>query len=109
VTAPLGRRALDPYGTRDIGTRPGAISRRSGVAELSWLRFRQTYSSWAHEKGVPGKIVATLIGHAKVDTTLKGSEGHNTRMGCLPGRLGPLKHSIGLQHASIFGIQKRRT
>jgi integrase len=27
-------------------------------------------SSWAHDKGVPGKIVAELIGHAKVDTTL---------------------------------------
>lgn len=24
----------------------------------------------AHEKGVPGKVVAELMGHAKVDTTL---------------------------------------
>ena len=37
---------------------------------LSWLTFRRTYSSWAHEKGVPGKVVATLIGHARVDVTL---------------------------------------
>lgn len=27
-------------------------------------------SNWAHDKGVPGKIVAELMGHAKVDTTL---------------------------------------
>ena len=41
-----------------------------GLPKLSWLTFRRTYSSWAHEKGVPGKVVATLMGHAKVDTTL---------------------------------------
>jgi len=34
------------------------------------LTFRRTCSSWAHEKGVPGKVVAQLMGHAKVDTTL---------------------------------------
>ena len=37
---------------------------------IAGLAFRRTYSSWAHEKGVPGKVVATLMGHAKVDTTL---------------------------------------
>ncbi|MEP6918189.1 MAG: tyrosine-type recombinase/integrase [Acidobacteriota bacterium] len=36
----------------------------------TWLTFRRTYSSWAHEQGVPGKVVAQLMGHAKVDTTL---------------------------------------
>jgi len=41
-----------------------------GLPKLSWLTFRRTYSSWAHEKGVPGKVVATLMGHSKVDTTL---------------------------------------
>jgi integrase len=25
---------------------------------------------WAHEHGVPGKVVAELMGHAEVDTTL---------------------------------------
>ena len=40
------------------------------VAPATWLTFRRTYSSWAHEKGVPGKVVAQLMGHAKVDTTL---------------------------------------
>ena len=34
------------------------------------MTLRRTYSSWAHEKGVPGKVVAQLMGHAKVDTTL---------------------------------------
>jgi integrase len=41
-----------------------------GIPRATWLTFRRTYSSWAHEKGVPGKVVAELMGHAKVDTTL---------------------------------------
>jgi len=41
-----------------------------GMPRATWLTFRRTYSSWAHEKGVPGKVVAELMGHAKVDTTL---------------------------------------
>jgi integrase len=41
-----------------------------GLPKVSWLTFRRTYSSWAHEKGVPGKVIASLMGHAKVDTTL---------------------------------------
>ena len=40
------------------------------VRRATWLTFRRTYASWAHEKGVPGKVVAQLMGHAKVDTTL---------------------------------------
>jgi integrase len=35
-----------------------------------WLTFRRTYASWAHEVGMPGKVIAQLMGHAKVDTTL---------------------------------------
>ena len=30
----------------------------------------KTYSSRAHEKGVPAKVIAQLMGHAKIDTTL---------------------------------------
>jgi integrase len=45
-------------------------AQRAGLPRVSWLTFRRTYSSWAHDRGVPGKIVATLMGHAKVDTTL---------------------------------------
>jgi integrase len=41
-----------------------------GLKHATWLTFRRTYSSWAHQKGVPGKVVAQLMGHAKVDTTL---------------------------------------
>lgn len=41
-----------------------------GLERASWLTFRRTYSSWAHANGVPGKVVAQLMGHAKVDTTL---------------------------------------
>jgi integrase len=41
-----------------------------GLRQASWLVFRRTYSSWAHDKGVPGKVVAELMGHTKVDTTL---------------------------------------
>jgi hypothetical protein len=45
-------------------------AQRAGLPRVSWLTFRRTYSSWAHDRGVPGKIAATLMGHAKVDTTL---------------------------------------
>jgi integrase len=41
-----------------------------GIPRCSWLTFRRTYSSWAHTNGVPGKVVARLMGHANVDTTL---------------------------------------
>ena len=34
------------------------------------LTFRRTFSTWSHEKGVPGKVIAQLMGHANVKTTL---------------------------------------
>ncbi len=40
------------------------------MPRATWSTFRLTYSSSAHDKGVPGKIVGELMGHAKVDTTL---------------------------------------
>jgi integrase len=43
---------------------------RLGLPRATYLTFRRTYSSWAHDKGVPGKVIAQLMGHAKVDTTL---------------------------------------
>ena len=57
---------------------PNNVVRRSivpacktlGLQRVTWLTLRRTYSSWAHEKGVPGKVIAQLMGHAKVDTTL---------------------------------------
>jgi integrase len=41
-----------------------------GLTRVIWLTLRRTYSSWAHENGVSGKVIAQLMGHAKVDTTL---------------------------------------
>jgi len=41
-----------------------------GLAHATWLTFRRTYASWAHDLGMPGKVIAQLMGHAKVDTTL---------------------------------------
>lgn len=57
---------------------PNNVSRRwiypacetLGLKRVNWLTLRRTYSSWAHEKGVRGKVIAQLMGHAKVDTTL---------------------------------------
>ena len=40
------------------------------LPNATWLTFRRTYASWSHDHGVPGKVVAQLMGHAKVDTTL---------------------------------------
>ena len=40
------------------------------LPNATWLTFRRTYSSWSHDKGVPGKVIAQLMGHANVDTTL---------------------------------------
>ena len=37
---------------------------------MTWLTFRRTFSSWAHQKGVPPKVVAAIMGHTKIDTTL---------------------------------------
>ena len=65
---------------RRLGTSisPNNVLRRSifpacerlGLPHATWLTFRRTYSSWSHDKGVPGKVVAQLMGHANVDTTL---------------------------------------
>ena len=40
------------------------------LPHATWLTFRRTYSSWSHDKGVPAKVVAQLMGHTNVDTTL---------------------------------------
>jgi hypothetical protein len=54
--------------------RPQAVDfsclRGVGPPHTTWLTFRRVYSSWSHDKGVPGKVVAQLMGHANVDTTL---------------------------------------
>jgi len=48
----------------------GPACKTVGLRRATWLTFRRTYSSWSHEQGVPGKVVAQLMGHANVDTTL---------------------------------------
>ncbi len=49
--------------------------KRLGLPRATWLTFRRTYSSWSHDRGVPGKVVAQLMGHANVDTTLNVLDG----------------------------------
>jgi hypothetical protein len=39
-------------------------------ADATWLTFRRTDASWAHDKGVPGKVVAQLMGHTNADITI---------------------------------------
>jgi integrase len=41
-----------------------------GLPHATWLTFRRTYSSWSHNKGVPDKVTAALMGHSNVYTTL---------------------------------------
>jgi integrase len=41
-----------------------------GLPKATWLTFRRTYASWSHDQGVPGKVVAKLMGHTNVDVTL---------------------------------------
>jgi integrase len=63
---------------RLLRKRPGSAHNRrgrnycgaQGLPNATWLTFRRTYSSWAHEQGIPSKVVAELMEHAKVDTTL---------------------------------------
>jgi integrase len=40
------------------------------LPRATWLTFRRSYASWSRDKGVSGKVVAQLMGHANVDTTL---------------------------------------
>jgi|SRR2546421_12167840 len=48
-------------------SRPAEHSTRP---HATWFTFRRTYSSWSHDKGVLGKVVAQLMGHVNIDTTL---------------------------------------
>lgn len=40
------------------------------LPNATWLTFRRTYASWSHDKGVPVKVVAKLMGHTNADVTL---------------------------------------
>lgn len=39
----------------------------AGVPHASWLTFRRTFSTWSHQKGIPAKDIAEMMGHADVD------------------------------------------
>jgi integrase len=73
-----------------------------GLDRATWLTFRRTYSSWAHEEGVPGKVVAQLMGHAKVDTTL------NVYTQVVEGALRTAADKIGSGLFRLFTIRRRR-
>jgi hypothetical protein len=40
------------------------------LPNATWLTFPCTYASWAYDKGVPGKVVAQLMGHTNADVTI---------------------------------------
>ena len=57
--------------TRERPSSLGVPGVRSAWATEGKLApFRRTYASWAHEKGVPGKVVAQLMGHTNADVTI---------------------------------------
>jgi integrase len=82
ANCPFARREHGERGARDRSRHPptalsandeNSCDKLQNVAADSvatWLTFRRSYSSWSHDKGVPGKVVAQLMGHANVDTTL---------------------------------------
>jgi len=43
---------------------------RLGLPRVNFLTLRRTFSTQAHEKGVPAKTIAAIMGHANVDTQL---------------------------------------
>ena len=56
--------------------------------------------SWSHDRGVPGKVTAQLMGHANVDTTLnvytQGLDGAvKEAVEKVGGELFPIVHTLG--------------
>ncbi len=71
------------------------------LPRATWLTFRRTYSSWSHDKGIPGKVVAQLMGHANVDTTL------NVYTQVLDGSLRAAVDTIGSELFTIVHLPER--
>jgi integrase len=65
VFATASGRPISPNNVLRRWIRPA--SQAAGLLRVMWLT---SYSSWAHDKGVAPKVVAALMEHAKVDTTL---------------------------------------
>jgi hypothetical protein len=57
--------------------RPGVQGVGSPTRDV--VDLRRTYSLWSHEREVPGKVIAQLMGHAHVDTTLNVHAGDRRR------------------------------
>ncbi|PYR23517.1 MAG: hypothetical protein DMF98_18280, partial [Acidobacteria bacterium] len=68
VFSTRGRKPISPNNVLRRAVFP--VCESVGLPHATWLTFRRTYSSWSHDKGVPGKVIAQLMGHANVDTTL---------------------------------------
>jgi integrase-like protein len=66
--APVSGKPISPNNV--LRRRVWPACQAADVPRVTWLTFRRTYSSWAHDKGVPAKVVAQLMGHTKVDTTM---------------------------------------
>jgi integrase len=75
---------------------------RLGLPRATWLTFRRTYSSWSHDRGVPGKVVAQLMGHANVDTML------NVYTQVLDGSLRQAVEKVGGEFSLLFTKPSRR-
>jgi integrase len=76
------------------------------AAELpraTWLTFRRTYSSWAHSHGVPAKVIAQIMGHTKVDTTM------NVYTQVLDGAARAAPDRIGSELSRIVQISEEAT
>jgi integrase len=37
------------------------------IPRANWLTFRRTFSTWSHQRGIPVKDIAEMMGHADVD------------------------------------------
>ncbi|HEX4997907.1 MAG TPA: tyrosine-type recombinase/integrase [Terriglobia bacterium] len=46
------------------------VCERLKLPRATWLTFRRTFSSWSHDRGVPDKVTAELMGHSRIYTTL---------------------------------------
>jgi integrase len=80
-------RAISPNNVLRPAIFPGCDALK--LPRATWLTFRRSYSSWSRDKGVPGKVVAQLVGHANVHTTL------NVYMQVLDGSLRAAVDKVG--------------
>ena len=59
-----------------------------------------TYASWIHDKGVPGKVVAQVMGHTNADVTINVytqvlDASLRTAVDCIGGELFTIVHGFG--------------